>query len=202
MNVKTIFSSNTQNVYQKTLFIKDTPTGGGTNIIVPDENIYKVLADYSVIIQKLLFDFSLGNFQNVSKLLTLRYYQYLSVKLSQITFTDYPIYEQLRLSTKYSLQGLYKGIQQYNVLVNTQKNLITMTEKASILDDMTKLKNYISGLKKNVALFPDMNITVARATIKPEYAEYIRLYGYPSNGIFDMDRLGLILIAMDLANFI
>jgi hypothetical protein len=201
MNVKTIFTSNTQNVYQKTLFITDKPATR-TNIVVTDENIYKVLADYSVIIQKLLFEFSLGNFNQVSKLLTLRYYQFLSVKLAQITFTDYPIYEQLRLSTKYSLQGLYKGIQQYNVLVNTQKNLATVTEKASILDDMTKLKNYISSLKKNVALFPDMNITVARATIKEEYAEYIRLYGYPSNGIFDMDKLGLILIAMDLANFI
>jgi len=201
MNVKTIFSSNTQNIYQKTLFITTTATTG-TNIVVTDENIYKVLADYSVIIQKLLFDFSLGNFQNVSNLLTIRYYQYLSVKLSQITFTDYPIYEQLRLSTKYSLQGLYKGIQQYNVLKSTQTNLQIMTEKASILDDMTKLKNYIASLKKNVALFPDMNITVARATIKEEYAEYIRLYGYPSNGIFDMDKLGLILIAMDLANFI
>lgn len=201
MNVKTIFSSNTQNVYQKTLFITTTATTG-TNIVVTDENIYKVLADYSVIIQKLLFDFSLGNFNQVTTILTLRYYQYLSVKLSQITFTDYPIYEQLRLSTKYSLQGLYKGIQQYNVLKSTQTNLQIMTEKASILDDMTKLKNYISSLKKNVALFPDMNITVARATIKEEYAEYIRLYGYPSNGIFDMDKLGLILIAMDLANFI
>jgi len=201
MNVKTIFSSNTQNVYQKTLFITTTATTG-TNIVVTDENIYKVLADYSVIIQKLLFDFSLGNFNQVTSILTLRYYQYLSVKLSQIIFTDYPIYEQLRLSTKYSLQGLYKGIQQYNVLKSTQTNLQIMTEKASILDDMTKLKNYISSLKKNVALFPDMNITVARATIKEEYAEYIRLYGYPSNGIFDMDKLGLILIAMDLANFI
>lgn len=203
MNVKTIFSSNTQNVYQKTLYLTNiTTTNTVSNIVVTDENIYKVLADYSVIIQKLLFDFSLGNFNQVSKMLTLRYYQYLSVKLSQITFTDYPIYEQLRLSTKYSLQGLYKGVQQYNVLKNTQLNLQKMTEKASILDDMTKLKNYITGLKKNVALFPDMNITIARATIKPEYAEYIRLYGYPSNSIFDMDKLGLILIAMDLANLI
>jgi hypothetical protein len=201
MNVKTIFSSNTQNMYQKTLFLTDTNTSQ-TNVVVIDENIYKVLADYSAVIQNLLFNFSLGNFNQVKNILTLRYYQYLSVKLAQITFIDYPIYEQLRLSTKYSLQGLYKGIQQYNVLVNTQNNLVTMTEKASILDDMTKLKNYISSLKKNVALFPDMNITVARATIKPEYAEYIRLYGYPSNGIFDMDKLGLILIAMDLANFI
>ena len=144
MNVKTIFSSNTQNVYQKTLYLTNiTTTNTVTNIVVTDENIYKVLADYSVIIQKLLFDFSLGNFNQVSKMLTLRYYQYLSVKLSQITFTDYPIYEQLRLSTKYSLQGLYKGVQQYNVLKNTQLNLQKMTEIASILNDITKLKNYI-----------------------------------------------------------
>ena len=60
MNVKTIFTSNTQNMYQKTLYLTTTPTTTTvTNVVVTDENIYKVLADYSVIIQKLLFDFSL-----------------------------------------------------------------------------------------------------------------------------------------------
>lgn len=195
MNVKTIFTNNT-NLYQKTLYLTNNTTTE-TKIIVIDENIYKVLADYSVIIQKLLFEFSLGNFQYVSSILTNRYYQYLSIKLSQIIYVDYPIYEQLRVSIKYSLQGLYKSIQQYKLLLSAQASIITITERASILDDMEKLRNYINSLKKNMSIFNNLEVTAVKAQIKPEYAEYIKLHGYPSSGVFDMDKLGAILINMN-----
>jgi hypothetical protein len=196
MNVKTIFTTNTQNIYQKSIYLTTK-----SNIIVADENIYKVLADYSVIIQKLLFEFSLGNFEYVSKILTRRYYQYLSIKLTQIMYTDYPIYEQLRITIKYALQGLYNAIQEYEKLLITQTKLSLMSEKASILDDMAKLRDYINSLKKNMSIFPNMEVTVVKAQIKPEYLEYIKLYGYPSNGVFDMDKLGAILISMELDSF-
>ena len=73
-----------------------------------------------------------------------------------------------------------------------------MTEKASILDDIEKLKEYINSLKKNMSLFPDIDITIVQAHIKSEYAEYIKLYGYPVGGVFDMDKLGEILIRMNI----
>lgn len=196
MNVKTIFTTNTQNIYQKTLYLNNNTTK--TNIIVADENIYKVLADYSVIIHKLLFEFSLGNFQYVSTVLTQRYYNYLSIKLSQIIYVDYPIYEQLRLTIKYALQGLYKALQEYQLLVNAQKTIVSLSERASILTDMKKLKDYINSLKKNVSIFNNIEVKIVKAQIKPEYAEYIKLYGYPSNGVFDMDKLGVILLSMEL----
>ena len=60
----------------------------------------------------------------------------------------------------------------------------------------------MNGLKGTTNIFPDLNITAPLARIKPEYAEYIRLYGYPESGIFDMDLLAVILINMDLTNFI
>ena len=201
MNVKTIFTTNTQNIYQKSIYL-NTTTVTRPNIIIADENIYKVLADYSVIIQKLLFEFSLGNFEYVSKILTRRYYQYLSIKLSQIIYTDYPIYEQLRITIKYALQGLYSAIQEYEKLLITQTKLSLMSEKASILDDMVKLREYINSLKKNMSIFPNIEVTVVKAQIKPEYLEYIKLYGYPENSIFDMDKLGAILISMELDSLI
>ena len=67
---------------------------------------------------------------------------------------------------------------------------------------MQKLRDYVNNLKKNVSIFPEMNVTIIRAEIKPEYAEYIKLYGYPQGGIFDMDRLADILINMELNNLI
>ena len=201
MNVKTIFTTNTQNIYQKTIYLTNQ-TITKPNIIVSDENIYKVLADYSVIIQKLLFEFSLGNFQYVTSILTRKYYQYLSIKLTQIMYNDYPIYEQLRITIKYALQGLYKAIQQYQILLETNIKLASVTERASILDDMKKLKEFVKTLKGGGNIFPDLIITAPMAKIKPEYLEYIQLYGYPSNGIFDMDKLGAILISMELNNLI
>jgi hypothetical protein len=202
MNVKTIFTTNTQNIYQKSIYLNSTPTTvTRPNIIVTDEDIYKVLADYSVIIQKLLFEFSLGNFEYVSKILTRRYYNYLSVKLSQIMYTDYPIYEQLRITIKYALQGLYKALQEYQLLVNAQNTIVSLKERASILTDMAKLRDYINSLKKNVSIFNNIEVKIVKAQIKPEYLEYIKLYGYPSNGVFDMDKLGAILVSMELDSF-
>jgi hypothetical protein len=202
MSIKTLFNNNI-NLTEKNLFINNEPTTTTTNIVINiDEDIYKTLATYSETVQNLLLQFSLGNFKQVSTILNRKYYQYLSVKLANITYIDYPIYEQLRQSIKKSLQGLYKAIEQYNVLANTKEILKTTQERASILDDMQKLRDYVNNLKKNVSIFPEMNVTIIRAEIKPEYAEYIKLYGYPQGGIFDMDRLADILINMELNNLI
>lgn len=202
MSIKTLFNNNI-NPTEKNLFINNEPTTSTTNIVINiDEDIYKTLATYSETVQNLLLQFSLGNFKQVSTILNPKYYQYLSVKLANITYIDYPIYEQLRQSIKKSLQGLYKAIEQYNVLANTKEILKTTQERASILDDMQKLRDYVNNLKKNVSIFPEMNVTIIRAEIKPEYAEYIKLYGYPQGGIFDMDRLADILINMELNNLI
>jgi hypothetical protein len=117
-------------------------------------------------------------------------------------YNDYPIYEQLRITIKYALQGLYKAIQQYQILLETNIKLASVTERASILDDMKKLKEFVKTLKGGGNIFPDLIITAPMAKIKPEYLEYIQLYGYPSNGVFDMDKLGAILISMELNNLI
>jgi hypothetical protein len=202
MPIKTLFNDNI-NSTEKNLFITNEVTTTTTKVVINiNEDIYKTLATFSETIQNLLLQFSLGNFKQVSTILNRRYFQYLSIKLSNITYIDYPIYEQLRQSIKKSLQGLYKAIEQYNVLANTREILKTTQERAAILDDMQKLREYVNNLKKNVSIFPEMNVTIIRAEIKPEYAEYIRLYGYPQGGIFDMDRLAEILINMELNDLI
>jgi hypothetical protein len=202
MKIKTIFDDN-RHIINKTLYTQNDNNNKTTkNPIIINEDIYKVLATYSEIIQNLLFEFSLGNFQQVSNILNRKYYEYLSKKISIISYIDYPIYEQLRRSIQKSLQGLYKALEQYGVLKNTQNVLVSTKEKASILDDMNKLKEYINRLKGSRQIFPDLIISAPLATIKPEYAEYIKLYGYPQGGIFDMDKLGAILISIELNSFI
>jgi hypothetical protein len=87
-------------------------------------------------------------------------------------------------------------------LVNAQNTIVSLAERASILTDMKKLKDYIISLKKNVSIFNNIEVKIVKAQIKPEYLEYIKLYGYPSNGVFDMDKLGAILVSMELENLI
>ena len=66
-------------------------------------------------------------------------------------------------------------------------------EAEDILYDTVRLKEFIANLNRQTAVFPDARITPIVATLKPEYAEYIRLYGYPESGVFDMDKLAKIL---------
>jgi hypothetical protein len=192
MVAKTLFTTNVPKVSIKNVFAP--PTVIVTVPIIINEDIYKELSDYSKTLQNLLFNYSIGNFKYVSSVLTIQYYQELSIQISRIAYSDYPIYEQLRKSIKYSLQGLYKAMNENVILKDTKIKLKNMTDKASILNDNERLKDYINGLKGSTYLFPDLIIKAPLAIIKREYVEYIKLYGYPVGGVFDMDRLATILI--------
>jgi hypothetical protein len=42
-------------------------------------------------------------------------------------------------------------------------------------------------------LFPDIEVTSIGATLKPEVAEYIKLFGLPQKGIFETDKMAIAL---------
>jgi len=116
-----------------------------------------------------------------------------SLKLVRLKRIQFPTYEKLRTAIQYALQGLYKGMEQYVLLTNCEINSKILEEKVAILDDIKKLRERISMLEGTLSLFPDKEITMIKATVRPEYVEYIKLYGYPQGGIFDMDKLGIII---------
>jgi len=61
---------------------------------------------------------------------------------------------------------------------------------------MSLLKDYIKGITQQAqapSLFPETHITIAHATLKPQYEIYIRLYGFPENGVFNSSLLGSII---------
>ena len=197
MVAKTLFTKNVPKVNVKNVYLLPSEITLTTVVpIVVNEDIYLTLSEFSITIQDLFYNFSIGNFKYVTAVLTNSYYRKLSLQLSRIVYPDYPIYEKLRQTIKQSLQGLYRAIQDYSILNNTKLKLVSMTEKASILDDNERLKEYISGLRGASYLFPDLIIKAPMAIIKEEYVEYIKTYGYPSAGIFDMDKLALILIKL------
>jgi hypothetical protein len=130
---------------------------------------------------------------NLSLLLTLDLYNKLSVELNNIKYEEDANYENIRKSILLSVQGLLQAKTLYTNLVSSQQNNQWLMEQNSILYDTTKLNQYIQQLMSERSLFPPQSFTLIAATLRPEYAEYIRLYGFPESGIFDMDRLAVIL---------
>ena len=157
--------------------------------------MYAKLAVVSRTINTLMSEFFKGNFYEVANTLTLDTYNKLSMRLGALAADagKYPDYETLRKVTTFSLGGMYKAIQQYASLVDTEEKLRLCQEHESILYDPVKLQEWINGLRQRRTLFPESKVRAKKARLRPEYAEYVRLYGFPDGGVFDTDKLNAIL---------
>jgi hypothetical protein len=149
-------------------------------------------SSFAISIQNVIRFYYAGNFVKVLELLNkqnLENYSRLleTYKKSSIS---YPAYESVRLVLKLYLQGLTKSLDQYLELVNSQSKVSALEERTAILDNMDKLQEYINGLNRTVNLFRNIPpVAVVEAKILPEHATYIRKYGYPVGGIFDVKLL-------------
>ena len=191
------FSTNTQN-----RFIKNVSGQNGVFVTADKNNqlimnYYAKLSNIVTAINTLLVEFAQGRFNLVNSVLTQDLYNNLALQLSNIKQNAklYPDFENIRTSTTRALAGLFQGIQQYILLQNTEANLILYKEKASILDDKTKLQNYINSLLGSRSIFPDSKVTIVSAEIKPEYVEYIQMFGFPDGAVFEMDKLAMAIIS-------
>ena len=164
-------------------------------------DMYAKLSVFVSAIQNLLAMFSAGRFLDVAALLTPQVYESLSKNISDLAAdpVKYPEYENIRTSEVLALQGLYQSIRQQSDLVNLENALTTAEECCATLRDPVKLKEYLDMMQRNSNIFPDSTITAAKAVLKPQYAEYLRLYGYPEGGIFDIDKLSAILVSLGIA---
>jgi hypothetical protein len=162
--------------------------------------MYARLAKYVDTIQILFTEYTAGNFGIVANILTLSVYEEIALELNKLAMDEflYPDYETLRKNYTYVISGLYQSILQYSYLIDSQLKLEKCQERASILNDPVKLKEYINQLKQTV--FPDSTIQIVKATIRPEYLEYIKLYGYPEGNVFDPDKLAQIITYLNNTN--
>lgn len=163
-------------------------------------DMYKKLSAYVYAIQKLLDLFASGHLFEVAAILTESVFNSMSYEINQLAVdpVQFPDFENIRLAQVKTLQGLYQGVKQYAELVNTQIALTSAEECCIILRDPVKLKDYIDTMNANRRVFPDSNVTVPKATLKPQYAEYIKLYGYPEGGNFDPDKMAPILVKLQM----
>lgn len=157
--------------------------------------LYNKLSIYVRTIRTLLSEYAKGNFYTVANILTDAVYKKMSQDLLGLAanpqkFTDY---ENLRLANTSALEGLYQSIIQHSNLVDTEVKLEKAKEFELILKDPERLKAYIKMLQGRTSLFKDSTVQVKSATLKPEYAQYIRRFGFPVGGVFEMDKLAMAL---------
>ena len=163
-------------------------TGGNYPMVL---SYYTDLAGIISILNPIIEKYSIGDFIYVLENFTqVKYYELVQeiYKLKQDA-TIYPEYEMIRLSINNIIEGLNKAVQLYIDYQSNKLQLTTTTKRANILDDMTELRKYINSLVGSINLFPDIAITSVAATLKPEIAIYIKLYGFPTGGIFNSDKL-------------
>jgi len=169
--------------------------GGGSSTDSYIMDRYIELATIVIDINDYLQNYSVGNIDYVIKNLTKSVFYELSIKLMKLKQDNiaYREFETIRSSVEKTLQGLFRSIYVYLDLESTKRELLAMTERESILHDVTKLKEYIASLSGSVNLFPDIEVTTISATLKPEIAEYIKLFGLPQNGVFETDKMAIAL---------
>jgi predicted RND superfamily exporter protein len=92
------------------------------------------------------------------------------------------LYESIFMSIKYFYFL-------YTELKNNEANCLKYKEDSEILNDMNKLKEYISKQQLNLNSITSVTIQVEKLEIKPEYVKYIKLYGVPYKLIFDPNLL-------------
>ena len=171
-----------------TSYNSDYISVNGTPVVL---NFYSDLALIIDEIIPLLYNFSIGNFEFVTKTLTKTLYYNLSIKLLSIRQDPvlFPEYESTRICINRALEGLQQSIILHKKLESEEIQLQMTKERADILDNMDKLKAFINSLGGSVSLFQDVTVTAVAAQLKPEIAIYLKLYGYPEGGVFDMENL-------------
>jgi len=163
-------------------------TSDGSPIIL---TYYAQLSGILDTLIKLFYNFSIGNYDYVTTNLTDTLYYNLSIKLLSLQQDAYifPDYENFRITITRALEGIKQAMNLYRTLESTNITLGMAQARAGILDNMDQLKEFINSLGGSVSIFSDVTVTSVAAQLKPEIAIYLKLYGYPEGGVFEMEKL-------------
>ena len=158
-------------------------------------DLYAKLATFIRTVRILLYEYSKGEYYTVANVLTQKVYEKMSAELLRLSVDPkkYPDYELLRLTYTSAFEGLYQSVLQHSTLLDANVKIDNLKGYEKILKDPEKLKEYIQNLQKSTSLFGDSVVQVPKATLKPQYAEYIRRHGFPPAGVFEMDKLADVL---------
>ena len=170
----------------QSMFTKNVSQGTNSNAVLDSDLrlIYLQIIDLSKL-------YSEGNFIELKTELTNEKYASLSISLGRLRSANAE-YEMIRASTLSFLKGIKRANIQNTQLEDCINSYMIVKDRADILDDMDRLRQFISDLntKANSNVFGDHSVTASvSALISPEYLLYIEEFGFPQDGVFDSEKL-------------
>ena len=189
----TVYTSRTSAFASRTttLFVTNVNNNKSSGLNVVIDPSFK---DLLVELMAMLALYAVGDFASIKTVLTVDKFITLSRSLGRLVIID-PTYKLLQTSALSSLQGLQRAYVQNTQLNEANDQLEIAENRAAILDNMDLLKEYINDLntKTHTSVFGDYTIAAAvPALIPAAYLAYIQLYGFPEDGVFDVEKLAKI----------
>ncbi len=167
------------------------PTTTNVKTLSKLKNLYTNIGDPLTIIMN---NYINKQFTEVTENIKTPDYTQLIRKIFNAKLTSLPEFEKVRVILVDIMGMLSQGSLQYKEKIGLKQQLDAALERAGILDDMDLLQEFINNLKQSMCLLPPTFVTSQTVGIlKPQYAQYINLYGYPENHIFNPELLGQIL---------
>lgn len=179
---KTVFTRNVKNVAVENIYTDNT------NIVLNSKlkRIARTLITYIDLYIE-------GKMEELEQVFTLEVYTNYSRALTSMRKNRLTDGEIVRRSIVNALSTLYSGLSVYKDYALLEQTNEQLRDRANILDDMERLKEYLEQLSSQaMALLGSHDITMSSANVNEEYILYIKEYGYPLNGVFDPEKLGII----------
>lgn len=178
----------------KTVF----PSKLDTSISLQNSYINLVTSDVFTNIQNLLIQYSLGNFEYVIANLTRENFNQYAIELFSLQqYSNDANYQKTLIFLNNSLNELHQAVFQSNLLISANLQIIADNSKLSILQNIAELTLYLNNLKNSAnQIFPESIINIPAVALKPEYQQYITLYGFPSGGVFEVNKLAAIILSL------
>jgi hypothetical protein len=190
--IENTFFSNKLNSNNKTFFpAKIDP-------VISTQNSFTnlVTCDTFINIQNLLLQYSLGNFEYVIANFTREDYIRYTIQLFTLKqYSNEANYHKILLFMNSVLQELQQAVFQSELLISANLQIAANKTKLAILDNVDELTIYLNNLRKTISnIFPESIVTISEITLKPQYQQYITLYGFPPGGVFEVDKLAAIMV--------
>lgn len=163
---------------------------------VSDDIVQSLYLNVGKEMENLLSNFASGNMDEVAAELTLEKYEDLALRIYNERIPNKEYYEGIRMTMASTLEGLYKAILLYADYLIQVDLYNQERDRAAILDDVDALTAYVNKIiterRTTTNFYTTQTVYAMNVTLKPVYAEYLRRYGYPDGGVFEVDKLAQI----------
>ena len=182
-----------------------TTTGNAQGDTAILGNVEKVLSIFSANLQSILNDFKVGNFEDISTQASVSAMDkgtLLIAKNIRNRSTAFNRARELGRIFTEIVSGWKQSVELNDKLANALINLGILEDKVEnieeILNDRDLLLDYLHQKNKQYSILPQLQVSSITAALRAEYTIYIRIWGYPPNGIWDVEKLSNIILDLQM----